>query len=234
MLFRSGACVRPLSRCTAPSRRGTALTPARRVGYRARRGGGRRVMLALRADRAMSCAAVADARAGSFPVRGTPQVTPPTPRLLDRVREAIRARHDRRRTEKTDVAWIRRDLLGHGPRHPAEMGAAEVTRFLTSLARRRSRGGLDAEPGAERPAVSLSGGGARPTGGSTSDGGTRKARGEAGSDRSPRSRQRGGAGGEVIGEPAPCKASRQGSGRRATVSRAPARCVLPVGEFHRH
>ena len=91
-------------------------------------------MLALRADRAMSCAAVADARAGSFPVRGTPQVTPPMPRLLDRVREAIRARHDRRRTDKTDVAWIRRDILCHGTRHPAEMGAAEVTRFLTSLA----------------------------------------------------------------------------------------------------
>ena len=32
----------------------------------------------------------------------------PKPRLLDRVREAIRARHYSRRTEKTYVAWIRR------------------------------------------------------------------------------------------------------------------------------
>src|SRR5207245_82584 len=32
----------------------------------------------------------------------------PKPRLLDRVREAIRARHYSRRTEKACVAWIRR------------------------------------------------------------------------------------------------------------------------------
>ncbi len=58
----------------------------------------------------------------------------PKPRLLDRVREAIRARHYSRRTEKTYVGWIRRYILFHGKRHPTEMGAAEVTRFLTSLA----------------------------------------------------------------------------------------------------
>ncbi|MGH7391149.1 MAG: integron integrase [Candidatus Rokuibacteriota bacterium] len=58
----------------------------------------------------------------------------PKPRLLDRVREAIRARHYSRRTEKTYVAWIRRYILFHGKRHPADMGAAEITRFLTSLA----------------------------------------------------------------------------------------------------
>ena len=58
----------------------------------------------------------------------------PKPRLLDRVREALRARHHSGRTEKTYVAWIRRNIFFHGRRHPAEMGAAEVTRFLTSLA----------------------------------------------------------------------------------------------------
>src|SRR6059036_1681215 len=58
----------------------------------------------------------------------------PKPRLLDRVREAVRARHYSRRTEKTYVAWVRRYILFHGKRHPTEMGAAEVTRFLTSLA----------------------------------------------------------------------------------------------------
>ena len=58
----------------------------------------------------------------------------PKPRLLDRVREAIRARHYSRRTEKAYVGWIRRYIFFHGKRHPAEMGAPEVARFLTSLA----------------------------------------------------------------------------------------------------
>ena len=55
------------------------------------------------------------------------------PRLLDRVREAMRIRHYSRRTEQTYCAWIRRFILFNGRRHPAE-GAAEVTRFLSSLA----------------------------------------------------------------------------------------------------
>jgi site-specific recombinase XerD len=56
------------------------------------------------------------------------------PRLLDQVRAAIRARHYSRRTELAYVGWIRRYILFHGKRHPAEMGAAEVARFLSSLA----------------------------------------------------------------------------------------------------
>ena len=56
------------------------------------------------------------------------------PRLLDRVRGALRARHYSRRTEDAYVAWIRRYIVFHGKRHPIEMGAAEVTRFLSSLA----------------------------------------------------------------------------------------------------
>ena len=56
------------------------------------------------------------------------------PRLLDRVRHAIRARHYSRRTEKAYVGWIKRYIFFHGKRHPAEMGAAEVSQFLTSLA----------------------------------------------------------------------------------------------------
>ena len=58
----------------------------------------------------------------------------PKPRLLDRVRAAIRARHYSRRTEKAYVAWIRRYIFFHDKRHPADMGAPEVTRFLSSLA----------------------------------------------------------------------------------------------------
>ena len=59
---------------------------------------------------------------------------PRPPRLLDRVREAIGSRHYSRRTEKAYVHWIRRCIFFHGKRHPAEMGTAEVTAFLTSLA----------------------------------------------------------------------------------------------------
>ena len=56
------------------------------------------------------------------------------PRLLDRVRESIRARHYSRRTEQAYVAWIRRYILFHDKRHPLLMGAPEITRFLTWLA----------------------------------------------------------------------------------------------------
>jgi integrase len=59
---------------------------------------------------------------------------PPRPRLLDRVREAIRTRHYSRRTEKAYVDWINRYIFFHGKRHPMEMGAGEVTTFLTALA----------------------------------------------------------------------------------------------------
>lgn len=59
---------------------------------------------------------------------------PPPPRLLDRVREAIRTRHYSPRTEKAYVGWIKRYIFFHGKRHPNEMGAPEVTRFLSSLA----------------------------------------------------------------------------------------------------
>jgi hypothetical protein len=56
------------------------------------------------------------------------------PRLLDRVRQALRARHYSRRTEESYVAWIWRYIVFHGKRHPIELGAPEVTRFLTWLA----------------------------------------------------------------------------------------------------
>ena len=58
------------------------------------------------------------------------------PRLLDQVRLAIRARHYSPRTERSYVTWIRRYILFNGTRHPAEMGQAEVSRFLSALATR--------------------------------------------------------------------------------------------------
>lgn len=59
--------------------------------------------------------------------------TPP-PRLLDRVRAAIRVRHYSIRTEDAYVDWVRRYILFHGKRHPADMGADEVAAFLSDLA----------------------------------------------------------------------------------------------------
>lgn len=56
------------------------------------------------------------------------------PRLLDRVRERCRVKHYSIRTEKRYVDWIRRFILFHGKRHPAEMGAPEVEAFLSHLA----------------------------------------------------------------------------------------------------
>lgn len=57
-----------------------------------------------------------------YAVHEAPPTGWPEPRLLDRVREAIRARHYSRRTEKAYVAWIRRDIFFHDKRHPAERG----------------------------------------------------------------------------------------------------------------
>ena len=56
------------------------------------------------------------------------------PRLMDQIRSAIRVRHYSRRTEEAYLGWIRRFIVFHGKRHPAEMGAEEITRFLSSLA----------------------------------------------------------------------------------------------------
>lgn len=56
------------------------------------------------------------------------------PKLLDQMREILRARHYSRRTEDCYVDWTKRYILFNQKRHPLAMGAAEVTRFLTHLA----------------------------------------------------------------------------------------------------
>jgi len=55
-------------------------------------------------------------------------------RLLDHVRAAIRARHYSRRTEEAYVHWIRRFIVFHGKRHPRDLGASEISAFVTWLA----------------------------------------------------------------------------------------------------
>ena len=64
----------------------------------------------------------------------TAPTTPPKPKLLDQVRQAIRTRHYSPRTEETYVHWIKRFIFFHNKRHPAEMAEPEIARFLSNLA----------------------------------------------------------------------------------------------------
>ena len=84
--------------------------------------------------RSVQYVVAADSSAAGPVLRETAAGESPKPKLLDRVRHAVRARHYSRRTEKAYVHWIKRYIFFHGKRHPAEMGAADVTAFLTSLA----------------------------------------------------------------------------------------------------
>jgi integron integrase len=54
--------------------------------------------------------------------------------LLNQVRGVMRQRHYSLQTEKTYIYWIKKYIFFHGVRHPKEMGASEVSRFLTHLA----------------------------------------------------------------------------------------------------
>jgi integron integrase len=55
-------------------------------------------------------------------------------KLLDQVRDVIRRKHYSIRTEQAYCDWIKRFILFHDKRHPAEMAESEVTEFLTYLA----------------------------------------------------------------------------------------------------
>lgn len=59
---------------------------------------------------------------------------PEPPRLLDRLRHAMRVRHLAAGTEERYVDWVVRFIRFHGVRHPNSMGAAEIEMFLTELA----------------------------------------------------------------------------------------------------
>ncbi|HUF30928.1 MAG TPA: phage integrase N-terminal SAM-like domain-containing protein, partial [Gemmatimonadaceae bacterium] len=56
------------------------------------------------------------------------------PKLLEQIRRACRARHFSSRTEEAYTAWVRRYVIHHGRRHPAELGAPALTAVLTHLA----------------------------------------------------------------------------------------------------
>ena len=55
-------------------------------------------------------------------------------KLLDRVRAAIRSRGYSMRTEHAYVRWVVRFVRYHRLKHPEEMGAREINKFLTHLA----------------------------------------------------------------------------------------------------
>ena len=59
------------------------------------------------------------------------------PKLLVQLRVALRLRHYSAHTEAAYVSWVRRYVRHHGCRHPASLGAAEVTEFLAMLALER-------------------------------------------------------------------------------------------------
>jgi integron integrase len=60
------------------------------------------------------------------------------PKLLDQVRDAVRVRHYSIRTEEAYIRWIRQYILFCHKRHPSELGAGEVSAFLSYLAVRRN------------------------------------------------------------------------------------------------
>ncbi len=61
-------------------------------------------------------------------------LNPAAPKLLDRARQAVRTRGYSLRTEETYVYWVRRFILFHQKRHPADLGVEGVTSFLSDLA----------------------------------------------------------------------------------------------------
>lgn len=54
--------------------------------------------------------------------------------MLDQLRGELRIRHMSLSTERVYVEWVKRFILFHGKRHPRELGAGEVTAFLSHLA----------------------------------------------------------------------------------------------------
>ena len=78
----------------------------------------------------------------------------PAPRPLAQLRQAIRLHQYSPRTEEAYAGWVRRFVRFSGMRHPAELGAADVTRFPDRPGECRAGERLDPDPGAEHAALS--------------------------------------------------------------------------------
>jgi integron integrase len=59
-------------------------------------------------------------------------------KLLDQLSDTLRTAHYSYRTEEAYLDWVRRYILFHHKKHPAEMGAPEIRAFLTHLATERN------------------------------------------------------------------------------------------------
>lgn len=75
----------------------------------------------------------------AFPAKAAFVIANPKAKLLDQLREVLRAKHYSRRTEETYVQWARRYLIFHRDRagrwkHPHDLGGTEVVAFLNHLA----------------------------------------------------------------------------------------------------
>ncbi len=58
-------------------------------------------------------------------------------KLLEQMRDALRLKHYSSRTEEAYLDWVKRYILFHHKRHPADMGAPEIQAFLVHLASQR-------------------------------------------------------------------------------------------------
>lgn len=74
------------------------------------------------------------AAAPRAPLPSPSSPTASRPRLLVQLRRALRLRHYSPRTEQAYAHWVRRFVVFHRMRHPADLGDAEVSAFLTDLA----------------------------------------------------------------------------------------------------
>lgn len=69
-------------------------------------------------------------------------------RFMHQVRQDLRDKGYAYQTEKTYLHWIRRFVLFHDKRHPAQMGEAQINAFLSHLGSQR-----DCSPGTQRIAL---------------------------------------------------------------------------------
>ncbi len=56
------------------------------------------------------------------------------PKLMDKLRQQLQARHYSKSTEHTYCLWVKRYIYFHNVKHPAEMAEPEINAFLTHLA----------------------------------------------------------------------------------------------------
>jgi hypothetical protein len=67
---------------------------------------------------------------------GNPAKNERPPKLLDQLKEALRALHYSPRTESTYCQWVKRFIFFHNVRHPAEMAEPEINAFLIRTLRK--------------------------------------------------------------------------------------------------